>query len=47
MTDKTEYLQIRITPEMKDKLERLAHKDGRSAAGYIRHLIQKAIEQRG
>jgi predicted DNA-binding protein len=47
MTDKTEYLQVRVTAEMKDELERLAHEDGRSAAGFIRHLIQKAIDQRG
>lgn len=41
---KTERLQIRITPELKAQLQRLASEDGRTISNYIEQLIKKAIE---
>lgn len=42
---KTERLQIRITPELKEKLQALAAEDGRSVSNYIETLIKREIEK--
>ena len=42
---KTERLQIRITPEMKEQLAVLAAAENRSVSNYIEVLVQQAIEQ--
>lgn len=41
---KTDRLQIRISPELKAKLQELADADGRSVSNYVEQLIKKAIE---
>ena len=41
---KTERLQIRITPEMKAELQRLAEADGRTVSNYVEMLIKVAID---
>ena len=42
---KSGWLQIRITPEMKEKLKALADADGRSMSGYVERLLLRAIQQ--
>lgn len=41
---KTDRLQIRITPELKAKLQQLAEAEGRSVSNYVEQLIKKAVE---
>ena len=41
---KTERLQIRISPELKAQLQKLADEDGRTVSNYIEQLIKKAVE---
>ena len=41
---KTERLQIRITPELKEQLQRLAEADGRTVSNYVEQLIKAALE---
>lgn len=43
---KTERLQIRISPELKAELHRLATADGRTISNYIEQLIKNAVEQK-
>jgi predicted DNA-binding protein len=43
---KTERLQIRISPDMKSELQKLAKADGRTVSNYIEQLIKNAIEQK-
>lgn len=43
---KTERLQIRITPELKDKLQALADAENRTISNYIENLIKREIEKR-
>lgn len=43
---KTERLQIRITPELKEQLQQLADADGRTVSNYIEMLIKNAILER-
>lgn len=43
---KTERLQIRITPELKAQLQRLAEADGRTLSNYVEMLIKAAAEKR-
>lgn len=43
---KTERLQIRITPELKEQLQQLADDDGRTVSNYIEMLIKNAILER-
>lgn len=40
---KTERLQIRITPELKAKLQRLAETDSRTVSNYVEQLIRNAL----
>lgn len=42
---KSDYLQIRITPELKAQLKALAESDGRSVSGYVERLLLRAIQQ--
>ena len=41
---KTERLQIRICPELKAQLQKLAEADGRTVSNYIEQLIKAAVE---
>lgn len=43
---KTDRLQIRITPELKAKLQQLAEAEGRSVSNYVEQLIKKAIDSK-
>lgn len=42
---KTERLQLRVSAEMKEQLEKLAAADGRSVTNYIEQLIRREIER--
>lgn len=42
---KTERLQVRVTPELKTKLQKLADEDGRKISNYIRLLIEKELKE--
>ena len=42
---KTERLQIRITPEMKERLQELAAAENRSMSNYVEMLVQQAIKE--
>lgn len=44
---KTDRLQIRITPELKQKLQALADAEGRTISNYIEQLIKNAIKTKG
>ena len=46
MTTKSERLQIRITPELKAELQRLAEADGRTVSNYVEQLIKSAVESK-
>lgn len=41
---KTEYLHIRISPEMKAKLQALAEAENRSISNYIEMLILEKLK---
>ena len=43
---KTDRLQIRITPELKEQLQRLAEADGRTVSNYVEQLIKAALESK-
>ena len=43
--NKTERLQIRITPELKQQLLELAQADGRTISNYVEQLIKAALEK--
>ena len=40
-----ERLHIRISPELKDQLKKLAEKDHRTVADYVKNLIKIEIER--
>lgn len=40
---KTERLQIRITPEMKERLQELAAAENRTVSNYIENLIKREL----
>lgn len=42
---KSERLQIRIAPELKEQLQQLADADGRTVSNYIEMLIKNAISE--
>lgn len=44
--NKTERLNIRITHELKEKLQALADAENRSISNYIENLIIKELEKR-
>lgn len=43
---KTERLQIRISPELKERLRVLAEAEGRTISNYVEQLIKAAVEQK-
>lgn len=43
---KTERLQIRIAPELKQQLQELAQADARTISNYVEQLIRAAVEQK-
>ena len=44
--NKTELLQIRITPELKQQLQEAAQAEGRTVSGYVLWLIQRELNNR-
>ena len=42
-TIKTDMLKVRITPELKAKIQAAADADNRTVSGYIIHLIMRDI----
>ena len=42
---KTERLQVRLTPELKQQLQRLAEAEGRTVSNYVEQLIKREIEK--
>lgn len=44
--NKDTTITIRISKALKDKLESMANKDGRSLSNYIINLLTKAIEKK-
>ena len=42
---KTERLQIRITPELKEQLHKLAEAENRTISNYIENMIKKEIDK--
>lgn len=42
---KTERLYIRISPELKEKLQELAEKEHRTLSNYIESILIKEIEK--
>lgn len=45
MASKTDYLHIRISPEVKALLEKNASKLGMSISEYVRHLILEDVKR--
>lgn len=43
---KTERLQIRISPEMKEQLQELAKKENRTVSNYIESLVVKELNKK-
>lgn len=43
--NKTERLQIRISPELKEQLQALADAESRTVSNYIEKLIKDEIEK--
>lgn len=44
--EKSEWLQIRITPELKEKLKALADAEGLSMSSYIKRIITMATKEK-
>lgn len=42
---KTERLQIRISPELKAQLQKLAEAEGRTVSNYIEQLIKVSVSK--
>ena len=42
---KDERLHIRISPELKDQLKKIAEKDHRPVADYVKNFIKREIEK--
>lgn len=43
---KTERIDIRISPELKQQLQQAADRENRTVSNYIVNLIQKDLEQK-
>lgn len=43
---KTEYLHIRISPETKEKLQKLAEAENRTVSNYIENLIIRELNKK-
>lgn len=44
---KTERIYLRLTPELKARIQAAADAEGRSVSNYIEHLITQALKQEG
>ena len=44
---KTERVNIRITPELKDKLQKAADAENRTLTNYIENIIINALKEEG
>lgn len=44
---KTERLQVRISTEMKETLQKLAEAENRTVSNYIENLILRDIKEKG
>lgn len=44
---KTERIHLRVTPELKSKLQDLADAENRTISNYIENLIKQEIEKKG
>ena len=44
---KTERLYIRLTPELKARIQAAAEAEGRSISNYVEHLITQALKREG
>ena len=42
---KTERLQVRLTPELKQQLQRLAEAEGRTVSNYVEQLIKRELDK--
>ena len=42
---KSEVIQIRVQPALKEKIKELAEKDHRSVSDYIKTLVKREIEK--
>lgn len=46
MAEKTERIYIRLTPELKEQLQRAAAEENRTVTNYIENLIKQAMNKR-
>lgn len=44
---KTERVNLRLTPEMKEKLQKAADVENRTLTNYIENIIIKALKEEG
>lgn len=44
---KTERIYLRLTPELKARIQAAADAEGRSVSNYIEHLIKQALKREG
>lgn len=44
---KTERVNLRLTPEMKDKLQKAANAENRTLTNYIENIIIKVLKEEG
>nr|DAH40373.1 MAG TPA: antitoxin [Caudoviricetes sp.]DAK03089.1 MAG TPA: antitoxin [Caudoviricetes sp.]DAZ60329.1 MAG TPA: antitoxin [Caudoviricetes sp.] len=44
---KTERVNLRLTPEMKEKLQKAADAENRTLTNYIENIIIKALKEEG
>ena len=44
---KTERVNLRLTPEMKDKLQKAADAENRTLTNYIENIIINALKEEG
>lgn len=44
---KTERINLRLTPEMKEKLQKAADAENRTLTNYIENIIIKALKEEG
>ena len=42
---KSETIYLRITPELKEELRKLAEADGRSLSGYLLYILQMHVDE--
>lgn len=47
MMAKTERVNLRLTPEMKEKLQKAADAENRTLTNYIEHIIIEALKKEG